>query len=111
MKHVLVAITLALGSGAALAAGTDYGTGSAPPSGSSAPPSGSSSMPSSGDTSAASFAALDVDADGKLSKAEATVDPVLKKNFKSLDADKDGNLSAQEFASASQAGGNKRNPG
>ncbi|MEM8984634.1 MAG: hypothetical protein AAGC71_16595 [Pseudomonadota bacterium] len=45
-----------------------------------------------------SFAALDTDADGRISKAEAKVDSRVANVFATLDKNQDGYLSPAEFA-------------
>jgi hypothetical protein len=48
----------------------------------------------------AAFTKADKNADGKLSKDEATTLPALAAKFDSADADKDGTISAAEFGKA-----------
>jgi hypothetical protein len=43
------------------------------------------------------FGSLDANADGSLSRTEASADASLRKDFKSLDKDKNGILSSQEY--------------
>ncbi|WP_369942620.1 EF-hand domain-containing protein [Xanthomonas medicagonis] len=47
---------------------------------------------------ARSFAALDLDRDGRIDRTEAAADPVLREVFGTLDADADGALSREEYA-------------
>ncbi|CTP82982.1 hypothetical protein A6R71_14090 [Xanthomonas translucens pv. arrhenatheri] len=47
---------------------------------------------------ARSFAALDLDRDGRIGRAEAAADPVLRETFDTFDADADGALSREEYA-------------
>lgn len=47
---------------------------------------------------ARSFATLDLDRDGRIGRAEATADPVLRETFDTFDADADGALSREEYA-------------
>ncbi|UKE69907.1 EF-hand domain-containing protein [Xanthomonas cerealis pv. cerealis] len=47
---------------------------------------------------ARSFAALDLDRDGRIGRVEAAADPVLRETFDTFDADADGALSREEYA-------------
>ncbi|QNH19648.1 EF hand [Xanthomonas sp. GW] len=47
---------------------------------------------------ARSFAALDLDRDGRIDRTEVTADPVLRETFDTFDADADGALSREEYA-------------
>jgi Ca2+-binding EF-hand superfamily protein len=49
---------------------------------------------------ASDFDTLDVDNDGVISQAEASVDAVLMGKFSELDSNQDGKLSAAEFSKA-----------
>jgi Ca2+-binding EF-hand superfamily protein len=52
------------------------------------------------DTMAAAFKRADTNGDGKLSKAEAAIFPVIAERFDALDKDKDGFLTPVEFSAA-----------
>ncbi|WP_428421020.1 EF-hand domain-containing protein [Methylibium sp.] len=54
-------------------------------------------------TAQAAFKRADVDADNKLSPAEAAKLPAIAQRFKTLDTDKDGFLSAEEFMASAKA--------
>ncbi len=47
---------------------------------------------------ARSFAAMDLDRDGRIGRTEAAADPVLRETFDAFDADADGALSREEYA-------------
>ncbi len=51
-----------------------------------------------------SFHDMDVNADGKVSKDEAAVDPRLTSQFTRADRDGDGQLSETEYAASQQGG-------
>ena len=51
---------------------------------------------------ATTFAALDTNADGKISRSEAQKDPKLYKKFKTADANSDGNLDQKEYETSSK---------
>lgn len=59
------------------------------------------------------WADLDADKDGELSKAEVTTVPELSQVFDAADGDKNGRLSADEYKAfvAANAGGAKHTPG
>lgn len=61
--------------------------------------SGAEASAAAGSLAPRSFRSLDTDADGSLTLAEASADPVLRENFSSLDSNGDGRLSREEFAS------------
>ena len=52
------------------------------------------------ESTAPSFAALDADADGRISAAEAQADQRVVERFREADLDRDGYLSAEEFKAA-----------
>lgn len=79
-----------------LTAGTAFAQSSAPGAGPHQPPSGKPPI---------AFAALDVDADGKIDRNEAKADALLAQNFVVLDTDKNGSLSETEFAASTNVVG------
>ncbi|MBU8976583.1 EF-hand domain-containing protein [Lysobacter sp. MMG2] len=85
---LMLALASVLAASPALAQKTERPTPTPPPTGSTT------------DTTprALSFADLDVNADGKVSKDEAAADARLTSHFAQVDRDGDGQLSATEFA-------------
>lgn len=60
-------------------------------------PAAAAAMPPPATTPAERFAALDVDADGSLSRAEAEASPALRDRFDAADSDASGALSEAEY--------------
>lgn len=60
--------------------------------------------PTTPDLQKVDFAALDIDANGRLLKPEIVSIPMLEASFDKLDSDRDGALSPSEFAQWDRAG-------
>ncbi len=73
----------------------DAATQSAPPAGQSAAP--TAVAPAQTQPKQVTWADLDADKDGSLSKTEVTAVPALSQVFDKADADKDGKLTAEEY--------------
>jgi hypothetical protein len=69
-----------------------------------APPAAQAAMPEPATTPAERFAALDIDADGSLSRAEAEASPALRDRFDEADTDASGALSQAEYAALVSGG-------
>lgn len=61
--------------------------------------------PTPGGKPPVAFAALDLDANGKIDRTEAKADALLGQNFEVLDVDGDGNLDQSEFAASTNVVG------
>ena len=62
-----------------------------------APPPPQAAMPAETPTPAERFEALDADADGSISRAEAEASPALRERFDAADTDRSGGLSEAEY--------------
>ena len=62
-----------------------------------APPAPQAAMSAGTPTPAERFEALDTDADGSISRAEAEASPALRERFDSADTDRSGGLSEAEY--------------
>lgn len=91
----LLALTAALAAPLAFAQSSTGTPTAADPQSTTAPPADAAAAPAQG--KAKTWADVDADKDGKISKTESATEPAVGQIFDQADADKDGSLTTDEY--------------